>query len=207
MKVHVAGIRETPETKIVIDVTSRSSISWARGLSPFHLGPIPLYDGMVSKNMENAWQYSKVYKPFINAEGEISPEYQTWAKNGWNRERADRYPMGKGAIPEFSLWKGKRLEYIEAREQIYLPLYARSVVGTEAFRLLRETAMEHPVTLVDFDVHKSGTENLYATLKDPSKKFGHGFVLFGLLTGKISPEGKFIKQDKSVTHKTVLPSF
>ncbi len=43
-----------PEDAVVINTTSRSS-NWSRGLSPFFLGPIYLYDGFVSKNIENAW--------------------------------------------------------------------------------------------------------------------------------------------------------
>jgi hypothetical protein len=35
--------------------------------------------------------------------------------------------MGRGAKPEYSLWDGERLDYIEARKRIYAPLYARAV--------------------------------------------------------------------------------
>jgi hypothetical protein len=37
-----------PQGVYAIDTTSRST-NWTRGLSPFFLGPIPLYDGHVSK--------------------------------------------------------------------------------------------------------------------------------------------------------------
>ena len=36
-----------------------SSQEWSKGLSPFFLGPVPLWDGMVATNVENAWQYCK----------------------------------------------------------------------------------------------------------------------------------------------------
>jgi len=41
-----------PEDAIIINTTSRSS-NWSRGLSPFFLGPIYLYDGFAS--VESAW--------------------------------------------------------------------------------------------------------------------------------------------------------
>lgn len=34
---------------------------WGRVFSPMVLGPVPLYNGMVSRTMEAAWQFSKVY--------------------------------------------------------------------------------------------------------------------------------------------------
>ena len=36
-----------------------------QGLSPFFLGPIPMYGGLEAKNMENAWQFSKVYTLYL----------------------------------------------------------------------------------------------------------------------------------------------
>ena len=75
------------------------------------LGPVPLYSEMWSQNMENAWQYAKVYAQYefdMNA-------YWAWAQAGWNNPWAVRYPMGKGARPAYSLWAGDRLDYIAAR--------------------------------------------------------------------------------------------
>ena len=60
--------------------------------------------------MENAWQYSKVYKCFLNNQNEPTEKYFEWAKNGWNSAWANRYPMGKGAIPEYSFWNGEKLK-------------------------------------------------------------------------------------------------
>lgn len=77
--------------------------------------------------------------------------------------------MGRGAIPAFSLWKGEKLGYIEAREKIYLPLYAKAVVKTEAFQKLKEMSLRESLTLVDFDVYSSGTQNIGKSLKNPAK--------------------------------------
>ena len=192
----VANPRESVTGALVVNVTSQSSMPWARELSPFFLGPVDLYDGMVARNVENAWQYSKVYRQFLDRDGKLSTAYWDWAKAGWNKTRADRYPMGKGAIPEFSYWNGNNLGYVDAREQVYCPLYAKSVVRTQAFQNLKNLVEKQAVTLIDFDVYASGTKNLYAALKDPHRKFGHGFVLYGLLTGEIDLNGEFIRPEK-----------
>jgi hypothetical protein len=45
-----------PDGANVINTTSRSK-DFGRGLSPFLVGPCNLYDGYVSKNAENGWQF------------------------------------------------------------------------------------------------------------------------------------------------------
>ena len=74
-----------------INTTSRSD-NWSRGLSPFYLGPCNLYGGRVAQNVENAWQYSKVYHSFLDEKGEPSEEYFKWADEGWTSQKAVRYP-------------------------------------------------------------------------------------------------------------------
>lgn len=203
----VANPRETPPTgSLVVNVTSQSR-GWQRELSPFLLGPVPLYDKHVAKNMENGWQYAKVYRTFLTPDGEISPAYFEWAQRGWDDPRGQRYPMGKGAIPEFSYWNGKRLSYVDARKEIYLPLYAKAVVRTKAFEQLQALVRQQPVTLIDFDVYSTGTTALGVSLHDPKKKFGHGFVLYGLLTGEITPDGRCwapAEKEKIVSRKPGL---
>lgn len=133
-----------------------------RRLSPFFLGPVPLYDGLVAKNVENAWQYSKVpplegqcwscdgltltrrthvsvvqvYKQHTDpVTGEPTAEYWAWAKEGWANPKPVRFPMGRGAKPEYSYWEGKKYGYVAARKKIYCPLYASLVRSGWAPRL------------------------------------------------------------------------
>lgn len=94
----------------------------------FYLGPCDLYGGYVAKNMENGWQYSKVYDCHIAADGNPTTDYFIWANKGWSDSFAHRYPMGKGVIPKYSYWNGIKYNYIEARKNIYVSLYARTVV-------------------------------------------------------------------------------
>lgn len=185
---------------VVVSTVSRG-IEWEEQLSPFLLGPCVLYEHkgkmLVSKNMENAWQYSKVYKHQVTEkriyDEEIGtyyvkkpkPDWWGWAKAGWNSPNAVRYPMGKGAVPMFSWWMGCSLDYIEARKTIYGPLYAEAVMKTDAFDKLKELRRTNKrIVLLDFDARdiRVTGETLTDVLNCAGKKMGHAFVLAMLLT-------------------------
>ena len=172
-----AGVR-------IINTTSCSKETWTRGLSPFYLGPVPLYDLRVARNMENAYQYTKVYAKHVGSDGEPNDEYWKWAEEGWRARRARRYPMGKGATPEYSYWRGEKLGYTDARRKIYFPLYANAVRRTAAFKKLRNMYLENKeIYLWDFDGYDH--VELGIALKDviniEERKMGHAFVLAMLL--------------------------
>ena len=169
-----------------INTTSRSR-GWSRGLSPFFLGPVELYthEGVLytAENVENAWQYSKVYPQFGDETGP-NEDYWVWAQHGWGKSRADRYPMGRGAKPLYSYWDGEILTYTEARKAIYAPLYSRAVEETEAFQKLKLLYEENDeLWLWDFDVYDFEAEGM--TYQDvincETKKMGHAFVLAMML--------------------------
>jgi hypothetical protein len=63
---------------LVVNATSRSK-DWSQSLSPFFCGPCELYNGYVSQNMENAWQYSKVYEYYLEDNGTVGKRYFDWA--------------------------------------------------------------------------------------------------------------------------------
>ena len=186
--VHVVGPNDPiPAEAILVNTTSRST-TWSRALSPFLLGPVRLYDDHVAQNVENAWQYSKVYPAHADPAGEPTAAYFSWAERGWNSVRAHRYPMGKGARPLFSYWAGQKLSYVEARKRIYVPLYAAAVQRTAAFRQLRALHSRGIVLcLWDFDAyaHLALDRTLDQVLHDPSRKMGHAFVLAMLLEGHL----------------------
>jgi len=169
-----------------IDTTSQS-VTWSRGLSPFYLGPVPLYTGAVvseALRMENGWQYAKVYPVHMDEDGNPTEAYYAWAQEGWVSSRASRYPMGKGARPEYSWWAGEKLTYLEARKRIYLPMYARAVVKTRAFDILmREYLTRGKLTLWDFDGydHHALGMTFEDVLACGTRKMGHALVLSMLL--------------------------
>jgi hypothetical protein len=176
-----------PEDSIIIDTTSRST-TWSRGLSPFILDGGYLYSGYYSKSVENAWQASKVYSKFVDENNDPTSEYFEWAKKIWRSSYAQRYPMGRNIKPEYLYWNGKKLTYIEARKKIYIPLYSRSVVKSDAFNKLLNiyTNTDKDIYLVDFDGynHKKLKMSLVDVANSEPRKMGHAFVVYDLLQRK-----------------------
>lgn len=172
------------DSRTFADVTTHGD-SW-RPLSPMLLGPVPLYAGLHSKTMENAWQYAKVYPQHESGPGGRHG-YWPWALAGWGNPHGVRYPMGKGARPRYSLWAGDELGYIAARRRIYAPLYAQAVRmhQLELFMNLRQAARETGLVLIDFDVydHRALGYSWDDVLNDPDRKMGHGFVLAMMIEG------------------------
>ena len=175
-----------PASALVIDTTAKTGL-WSE-LSPFLLPGGPLYGGHQAATMENAWQFAKLYPTHATAEGDPTEEYWRWASAGWADHKAHRYPMGRGARPLCSLWNGERLGYIEARKRIYVPLYARAVVLTEAYSTLQvlHAREKRDIYLRDWDGYDHLSERLplEQVLNNPDRKMGHAFVLFALLTGQ-----------------------
>lgn len=170
----------------VVDTTSKAD-DWRRDLSPFHLGPCYLYGDVGNAEVfENLWQFAKVYKCHVDANGDPTPDYWKWAKLGWADTQPQRYPMGRGAAPEYSLWDGNKLGYIDARKVIYGPLYAEVVQQTKGWQhLVHLYNTSKELYLRDWDgwsmkKHKMAT--LTDVLNNPRRKMGHAFVLAMLLT-------------------------
>lgn len=170
---------------LVINTTSRAH-GWSRGLSPFLLGPVKLYGEYEAQNVENAWQYSKVYTEYADENNEPGKAYFDWAQNGWAKKVADRYPMGRGHKPLYSLWDGRKLSYVEARRQIYIPLYSNAVRNTPAFeKLLQAFESTDCLVLQDFDAHGINVYgyDINKLLDNEKIKVGHGYVLAMMLLG------------------------
>lgn len=174
-------ITEPEGTKVVSTVAKN-----CRDLSPFCLGPCKLYHNYTSKNMENAWQFAKVYPEHYSGFGRPTAAYWSWARRGWEDTKAHRYPMGKGRKPVGSWWDGELLDYITARKNIYAPLYAEQVVKTDTYHNLKRGIKEkkwHTLILLDYDAynHHHLRMSLTDVLNNPEKKMGHAFVLSMLL--------------------------
>lgn len=187
---------------IRIDCTSGNpDIEMREGLSPFYLGPVDTYDGMKAARFERAWQCSKVLAGFIDSAGNPTPEWFAWRNKMWADDSncdhmAIRYPFGKTNLKRtmYSFWKVgddyKHLSYIEARKYIYLPVYARAVTKTAAYRRLCEMRdAGKNLLLIDFDGYNPHLPRYNFTYNDvihcPLLKMGHGFVLAMLLEGVI----------------------
>jgi hypothetical protein len=175
---------KVPAGAEVLNTTSRSQ-DWGRAFSPFLLGPCKLYSDFVSQNVENGWQYSKVYPEHAGSSRIVTDEYWKWATQGWANPRAVRYPMGKGAKPLYSLWNGIRMDYIMARKFIYIPLYSNSVMGTDAFWWLSEIEKDRDIYLWDFDGynHRALGMTYEDVINNPNRTMGHAFIIAMLIHG------------------------
>ncbi len=169
---------------IEVDTTSGGPF---KDLSPFYLGPIvDPHTGENCLNFENYWQYSKVYLDQWDFD-KPTPGYWEWRKQGFNNNRAIRYPKGKGAKPFGSLFGNEILDYITARKRIYAPFYAGLVACTYSYTLLYKWLIidNRDVVLRDYDGYDYTSLNmsLIEVINNPKRKMGHAFILAGMLTG------------------------
>lgn len=167
----------------LIDVTSHST-TWTKVFSPFFLGPVKLYGPYGAYNVENAWQYAKVYADQVDENGDPTDAYWEFAYRGWSKQKADRYPKGKGAVPEYSLWDGEKLGYVEAKKRIYVPLYEKAVYDSGYFESLIEMVRDLSqdglkVGFFDFDGFDNRAQGMSYddVINSPRHRFGHGMVL------------------------------
>ena len=181
--------------------------------------------------MENIWQFSKIYKTVpettqkysrydqtiiwdyktekhIDTDSNILPGYWTWRKKGMNNKYPVRYPVGYKnmskcayAIPNHD--PNLKLDYIDARRKIYIPLYCELAKADRTYfsklksrlaqgenLLIIEPDGPHQESLgyyqskynVEDDFIESYTmlvteENITIIAFDDSHAFGHGYCL------------------------------
>ena len=195
------------------------------------LSPYVLRDDK-GRILENVWQFSKLYStvPYsrqtysrynstviwehyaevhIDHNNLITPAYWTWRKKGMTCSYPIRYPVGfhhrKKCVCAL-LYIGDNmyleLDYIDARKEIYLPLYLNSVKKEQKFIQLKEMLNQGKNLLIievdgphqeslsyyknkyhvgdDFienDTILATEQNLKIMLNDPKHPFGHGYCL------------------------------
>lgn len=195
------------------------------------LGPYVLKDDK-GRIMENIWQGSKLYPrvpkvsvPFsqkyrrivwtwpeeihIDSDGNITDAYWKWREALMNNPDAVRYPVGITArhTCKCSILKTsngyERLDYIESRKKIYIPVYTKLIQEVDDFKELRqrhENGENLLIVEIDGPHHDSlnyyiekykvdkdfisvdniidvTVDNLKILLNDPKHPFGHGYCL------------------------------
>lgn len=169
-----------PTGYLKVDCTSKGDEF--KGLSPFSFHNVNYFD-IQAKNVENSWQYSKVYKEH-DTNGQPNANWYKWRQRGFESEYAHRYPMGKGVKPLYSYFNDKKYSYVEARKELYFPLYIDFCLQNEVYFKLKDLFDSgKSIAIVDFDVYLLHNKSLIDAVNDPNKKAGHGFVLYHLLTG------------------------
>lgn len=193
------------------------------------LGPYELKDDN-NVIFENRYQYSKVYqevpatiqrysrwdkkiiwnhpKETHYANNQLQPAYWTWREKGMNNQYAVRYPVGFGNMHKclFAIKDAnhinEKMDYIETRMQIYVPLYCELVKKQDKFYELKnrldngenlliiEVDGPHQESLINYqekygvydnfienDTILGTEENLHIMMIDPKHPFGHGYCL------------------------------
>ena len=177
-------------------------------VSPMYLGPVrhdnwPLIGNMEAVKFENYWQYSKVFpgmkNSHLNSQKEVTDEWFEWRLKGFQKTKGDRHPAGTktdgGYLKaDFALFGDastglKKMNYIQSRKHVYVPLYYKLLVETPAFKELKgEVEKGKKFQILDFDAPDETRFITPAFLKwavnQPlpfGKPFGHGYVLAGAL--------------------------
>jgi hypothetical protein len=175
-----------PEGVLSMDVTSRSD-TWGRRFSPFNLGPVDLYDGYVSQNIENAFQFSRVYAEYSTVDELPATHYWEWAQAGWANPKPIKYPLGVWNKHLYHWWDGKKINGVEAQNQIFLPLYKKAVVDTPAFKKLQDFYKNSgkDIYLIDFEGydHRFLEKSWDQVINDPNRPVGQAFALCMLIEG------------------------
>ena len=146
---------------------------------------------------------------------QVRPEYLKWRKAGMLVQEPNRYPVGKSAMRNclFSMKSNPDgsidptiLDYVNARKQIYIPMYVEAVKKHPEFLKLKQR-LNNGENLIILEVdgpqsrsleyykQKYGVsddfiqndtmvvteKNLNIMLNDTKERFGHSFVLSGAL--------------------------
>ncbi len=177
-----------PEGGIVMDVTSRSN-TWTRAFSPFYLGPVDLYDSHVSINLENAFQFSRVYAEYNGYDDCPSVNYLEWAKKGWATKAPIKYPLGAWNKHLYHWWDGKKISNLEAQNNIFLRLYKEAIIKTDEFKRLKELyeTTDKDIYLLDFEGynHRYLEKSWDEVINNPDQPVGQAFALCMILEGAL----------------------
>ena len=205
---------ETYEDYRRIDVTSANKDKKiVNDLSPLYIGPVTSSDGLVANTFENLWQYGKVYPliydenkkivPGIDCLGNPTNEFYEWRKRFYElkKEKGDRHPAFPSKIRHrdclymvYFNKEGKleKLDYVASRKVVYIPEYAKLVVNTDSYKMLKELVDSgEKIALCDFDGWNYYGPNLdedvtiVDVVNNPNIKVGHGYIIKMLLQGDI----------------------
>jgi len=119
----------------------------------------------------------------------VLPAWKEWSSKGMKHKLAVRRPNGtvkKNGPPLFSMCGDKRLTYIAARKEIYMPLYSEALRRHPLYaQLLGKLRAGKSILLIDLDGpcveqfpngQKATPEMLQTALHNPLRPFGHGYV-------------------------------
>jgi hypothetical protein len=145
---------------------------------------VPGLTGERSKTVENAWQFLKIWQ---------SPGY--WLKEeamaAFASDVAIRYPRGKSARAIGHHWgeTGELLDYVTARQRIYIPAYLEFLARPDRRELidrLREASLAGSIAIWDpdsYNIQSAGLASITDAIAFTDKPFAHAFVVALLVVG------------------------
>jgi hypothetical protein len=160
-----------PNAKIV-DVTSKATTALVK-LSPFYPHgdiPIPFTENLTAKSVEGIWQALKVFE---SSDIDKAMFFNDTMKDIKRTVRKYGKPLGhrKGV-------NGKELlNYIDARIQIYLPVYLWVLENkvSEIVERLKEASQKVDIVLLDYEIN--------CDVLNPKKPLSHAFLVKAYVEG------------------------
>ena len=175
---------------IIADVTSKAKDGLVR-LSPFYPHgdiPVPFSDGYTAACVEGIWQGLKVSE---GADVDVEMFKNDTMKNIKRTVRKYGKPLGhrKGISGE------ELLGYIEARKQIYIPMYRWMLEHKtiEIIERLREASKTKIIVLLDY--------NTCCDVDDPKKPLSHVFLVKAYAEGLYPYDDVSVEKDKNTSKR------
>jgi hypothetical protein len=174
MNIVVKSRRNTPRTleknfpnALILDLTSKGVDPWVK-FSPFYPiegVPIPFAEGQIGASVEGIWQGLKVFE----TEGVDLKKFEVRTMKGLKRTVRK---FGTVLGHQKGIETTELLPYIEARKQIYAPMYLWVLENKlqQEVQQIKKLAQEYDtVVLLDYETN--------GDINDPSKPLSHAFLV------------------------------
>lgn len=190
-KVYIASMNmrgkwaERPENTEIINVTSAQG---KMNINRLTFSPMTEIDGRYKGYycFENYWQAGKVFEEI---EHNISIKWWKELKEGKRR-----YPKSKGLKVLYSNYDGKIRDYLQSRQEIYVPEYYNLIKNKQQTKELRKLVKSGKnIVIYDFDGPRdeNGAPICLEITKDllinkinyEKHPFGHGYIVAAKIAG------------------------
>lgn len=173
MSIIIANKKSSPEkllskhvNSVIIDVTSKSNTEFIK-LSPFYPHgdiPIPFSNGQVAKSVEGIWQGLKVFENM----GIDITKFEVSSMKGIKRT-VKKY--GKVLGHKDGIHGTQLLNYIDARQKIYVPSY-QWILNNKVNKLVEDIvnlSSKQNIILLDYETN----DNIF----NPKKPLSHAALI------------------------------
>ena len=167
-------------------------------VSPMYIGPVEHGEigAPPAKSLDNLVRYSLVWEhEFDRALGQPTQEWYQRRAAGFALPQGERYTSGSfkrqlhtHKQPIGSWWGGRLLSIVAARIELECKLYARLVKTVPLYHDLELMVHDgYNLQLFGYDAFDLDAEHMHPleVLRDTSLRFGHEFVLYGLLKNQL----------------------